>query len=271
RPLGGRATAAAGRHAGRLARRELERRARRLHRPAAPGRAARHDAAARRLGPQGLALPAAARAARADRRPLDQHRRRPARLLAQGRRRRRADQEGRGEAEGGHRRGAEEGRREGEREDRRRPRRPAQEEEGLSVAAPPAVGRVNYFFRTLVYGAVVGLLAWGGWHVRELVQRHEQELAERDHRIQGLVADVAQRDQRIAEQAQQIEELQAQVRALELALKLLKVDQRLARLSVRAQRPAPGLKGGVETDVVFQELDAEGEPLGPAQPFTLVG
>ena len=139
------------------------------------------------------------------------------------------------------------------------------------MAAPPAVGRVNYFFRTLVYGAVVGLLAWGGWHVRELVQRHEQELAERDHRIQGLVADVAQRDQRIAEQAQQIEELQAQVRALELALKLLKVNHRLARLAVRAQRPAPGLKGGVETDVVFQELDAEGEPLGPPQPFTLVG
>ena len=139
------------------------------------------------------------------------------------------------------------------------------------MAAPSGIGGVNYFFRTLVLGAVVGLLAWGGFEVRSLVQRHEQELAERDHRIQGLVADVAQRDQRIAEQQQQIEELQAKVRELELALKLLKVDHRLARLSVKEQRAAPALKGGVETVVVFQELDGEGEPLGPEQPFTLVG
>src|SRR5262245_49323464 len=85
------------------------------------------------------------------------------------------------------------------------------------------------------------------------------------------MVDVAERDRRIAEQQQQIEELQARVRELEMALKLLKVDHRLARLDVKAQRPAPALKGGVETDVVFQELDAEGAPLGPEQPFTLVG
>lgn len=133
------------------------------------------------------------------------------------------------------------------------------------------IGSVNYFLRTVVYGAIVGLLAWGGWHVHELVQRHEHELAERDARIAGLQQDVAQRDQRIAEQQQQIEELQARVRELELALKLLKVDHRLARLAVKAQRAAPALKGGVETDVVFQELDAEGAPLGPEQAFTLVG
>jgi len=139
------------------------------------------------------------------------------------------------------------------------------------VAAPTGIAGVSSFFRTLVLGAVVGLLAWGAWNVNELMQRQQHELAERDRRIEGLQADVAQRDARIAEQQQQIEELQAQVRELELALKLLKVDHRLARLSVQEQRPAPALKGGVETVVVFQELDADGEPLGPEQPFTLVG
>ena len=137
--------------------------------------------------------------------------------------------------------------------------------------ATSSIGSVNYFLRTLVYGAVVGLLGWGAWHVRELVQRHEQQLAERDRRIVGLQADVAQRDQLIAEQQAQIAELEARVRELELALKLLKVDHRLARLTVKDQRPAPALKGGIETDVAFQELDAEGQALGPEQAFTLVG
>ena len=137
--------------------------------------------------------------------------------------------------------------------------------------ATSTIGGVNYFLRTLVYGAVVGLLGWGAWHVRDLVQRHEHELAERDRRITGLQADVVQRDQRIAEQQAQIVELEARVRELEVALKLLKVDHRLARLAVKEQRPAPALKGGLETVVAFQELDPAGEALGPEQLFTLVG
>jgi hypothetical protein len=61
------------------------------------------------------------------------------------------------------------------------------------------------------------------------------------------------------------------VRELEVALKLLKVDHRLARLTVKDQHPAPALKGGIETVVAFQELDAAGDALGPEQLFTLVG
>jgi hypothetical protein len=146
------------------------------------------------------------------------------------------------------------------------------------VAPPTPIGRINYFFRTLVYAAVVAMLGYGGWQVQKVVQRHEQELAERDQRIQGLVSDVAQRDQRIGEQQRrieeqqrQIEELAARVRELELALKLLKVDHRLARLTVKAQREAPAEPGGGSTDVVFQELGPDGDPLGPEQAFTLAG
>ncbi|HZM00881.1 MAG TPA: hypothetical protein VFD43_11580 [Planctomycetota bacterium] len=139
------------------------------------------------------------------------------------------------------------------------------------MAGPSAIGGINYFFRTVVYGAVVGLIGFGAWEIRGLVLRHEQELAERELRIAGLQADVAQRDRRIAEQQARIEELEARVRELELALKLLKVDHRLARLTVKSQRPAPAVKGGVETVVAFQELDAQGEALGPEQVFTLVG
>lgn len=137
--------------------------------------------------------------------------------------------------------------------------------------APTAIGRINYFLRTLVYGGVVGLLAWGGWQVRGIVQRHEEEIAQRDKAIAVLHADVEQRDQRIAAQQVEIDKLAARVRELELALKLLKVDHRLAQITVKDQRAAPGQPGGVVTDLVFQELDSDGEPLGPEQPFTLAG
>jgi hypothetical protein len=133
------------------------------------------------------------------------------------------------------------------------------------------VGRANYLLRTLVYGGAVALLGWAGWEVRDVVRTGEREIAQREERIAALRQDVAARDERITAMGAEIDALQAQVRELQAALRLLKVDHRLARLTVADQRPAPGRPGGVETDVVFQELDADGGPLGEARAVTLAG
>ncbi len=143
-------------------------------------------------------------------------------------------------------------------------------------SAPPAVGKWNYGFRTVVYAGIVGLLMWGAWRVNGALAEREQQLAEATQRIASLQEDVAARDRTIAEQQQQIAELQQRVKELELALKLLKVDHRLARLTVMEQRAAPETvtpktPAGIETDVEFQELDEDGEPLGAARRFTLLG
>jgi hypothetical protein len=133
------------------------------------------------------------------------------------------------------------------------------------------IGRANYFLRTLVYGGLVALLGWAGFEVRAVVQSGEREIAQREQRIAALQQDLTARDERIAALGEEIDVLQARVRELEAALRLLKVDHRLARLRVVDQRPAPGRPGGVETDVVFQELGTDGEPLGQSQAFTLAG
>jgi hypothetical protein len=133
------------------------------------------------------------------------------------------------------------------------------------------VGRANYFLRTLVLGGLVALLGWAGFEVRGALKTNEREIAEREQRITALQGDLAARDERIAAMGVEIDALQTRVRELETALRLLKVDHRIARLSVTNQRQAPGKPGGVETDVVFQELGTDGEPLGEARAFTLSG
>ncbi len=176
------------------------------------------------------------------------------------------------------------------------------------MSAPP-VGRWNYALRTLVLGGFALLLGWGAWTIHDLRATSERQLAERQQRIDALTADVASRDARIAEQGRQIDALEQQVRQLEAALRLLKVDHRLARLVVLDQRPpaggnaagagaaggtlapgapsppapaGPGPASGAgagaagdaaatETDVSFQELDGEGQPLGEPKAFTLRG
>jgi len=130
---------------------------------------------------------------------------------------------------------------------------------------------VNYAFRTAVYGGVVLLLLWGAWRIQSMINQHEQEMEVAQATISGLHEDVAQRDAHISELDQQVADLKQQVQHLEAALRLLKVDHRLARLTVEDQREAPDRPGGLQTDVTFQELDGEGEPLGNERSFTVDG
>jgi len=132
-------------------------------------------------------------------------------------------------------------------------------------------GRWNYGFRTAVYGGLVVLLGWGAWRVQSALDENERQLQAAQVTIDGLHGEVAARDAHIGELDAQIVELQAEVQRLQAALRLLKVDHRLARLTVLDQHEVPQAKGGVQTEVSFQELGADDEPLGPEQRFTLDG
>ena len=136
---------------------------------------------------------------------------------------------------------------------------------------PPMPGRINYAFRTAVWGGGVLLALWGAWRIQSMITAHERQMEQAQETISGLQGDVAARDVRIGELDAQVAELKAEVQRLQAALRLLKVDHRLARLTVLEQRIAPARPGGVQTDVSFQELDADGEPLGEARLCTLDG
>ncbi len=142
------------------------------------------------------------------------------------------------------------------------------------MSAPPAAplpGRVNYGFRTAVYGGVVVLLGWGAWRVQSALNENERQLQAAQLTIGALEGEVAVRDARITELDAQVAELRAEVQRLQAALRLLKVDHRLARLTVLDQRPAADRPGGLQTEVAFQELGEGDEPLGPERRFTLDG
>jgi hypothetical protein len=126
-----------------------------------------------------------------------------------------------------------------------------------------ALGGINYFLRTVVWAGLLGLLGWGAWETRGVLQARDELLAERDGQIADLTADLALRDARIADLERAVEELQ-------LALQFIKVDHRLARLSVLEQGP-PDAAGRVSTKVRFQEVGPDGAPLAPGKDFVLDG
>ncbi len=133
------------------------------------------------------------------------------------------------------------------------------------------MGRTTNVLRLLVSAGFLALFGWGALEIRGALRTRDRELASRDERIGTLQAEVAQRESRIGELTREAEELREQSRKLAAALRLMRVDHRVARLSVIDQSPAPDGPGGVRTEVAFQELDAQGRPLGPEKRTTLAG
>lgn len=126
-----------------------------------------------------------------------------------------------------------------------------------------AVGRVNYFLRTVVWAGLLGILGWGAWETRGVLRARDELIAERDARIVDLQGELSVAGERITELEDVVEELK-------LALQFVKVDHRLARLTVVGQTPA-GPAGPLTTRVRFQEVGPEGAPLAEAKVFELEG
>ena len=136
---------------------------------------------------------------------------------------------------------------------------------------------INVLLRTLVIGVLLALAGWWTLFLRGQLNEHEEALAEKDTQIEGLSAEVLQknqeleglardleaRDRRIEELDQEVVSLGIEIQVLEASLRLLKVDHRLARIEVLEQQTQDGHPESVRTRVLFTELDTEGAPLGP--------
>lgn len=116
------------------------------------------------------------------------------------------------------------------------------------------------FLRIVVAGAVVAL----GWMVWLRVDDTLGAKAAAEARAQALEAQLVE---------VQAARAAAESRAAELAMALrhLKVERRRARLTVLEQGPDPSAAGRLLTRVSFQELGADGEPLGPPVEADLPG
>lgn len=138
------------------------------------------------------------------------------------------------------------------------------------------MGKVNALLRTV---ALLGLVAIGGFWtqvLREKLLSHEQDLEVRDEKIGELEGQVASQGERIEELGVEIEERDRRILELETALMFLKVDYRLATIDVLDQWTDEGAAEGdgdaeARSLVRFQELDADGSPIGPVREFEIEG
>lgn len=130
-------------------------------------------------------------------------------------------------------------------------------------------GRVNYLLRTVVLAALVGLGYLGYEQATAVLDGHRAEVAEREQEIAELNTRLSERERRIELLELDVAERDARIEELDTALRFLKIDHRLARLSVLGQER--GADGRTETRVRFEELDADGEVIGESAEYTLPG
>lgn len=125
--------------------------------------------------------------------------------------------------------------------------------------------------RNLVLGSFALLAAFWSFIYYDRSTEATRALRVRDDRIAYLEMDNGQKAVRIEALDRAVESLEAEVSRLELARQLLQLDHRIARIEVLRQGPTSGGAGEVETEVLFTELDPDGEPIGPGKEITVPG
>ncbi|GIW98817.1 MAG: hypothetical protein KatS3mg111_2150 [Pirellulaceae bacterium] len=136
---------------------------------------------------------------------------------------------------------------------------------------------VNAFVRTVFLGALVALVAAGGYIGYSEYYRAERRLKEQARRLDEAEARARSLQQELVAKEKQIRDLGEEIRVrdqrierLELARKLLTTEQRLARLTVvdiRTDEQDNVLSSTVE----FVELNPAGEPISEPKRFDLEG
>jgi hypothetical protein len=153
------------------------------------------------------------------------------------------------------------------------------------------IGNVNTTLRTLLMLVLVGGAGYGGYKAYEMYNQPQQQLAstreELNHTrtsLQQANASLAERNQKISQLNSQVADQAAQIERQQIAMQLLKVRHRLARLAVLDQRERPDgdsvtAAGETEGDVPknlltrieFVEINENGDPIGEAKQFEIVG
>jgi hypothetical protein len=154
------------------------------------------------------------------------------------------------------------------------------------------ISNVNTTLRSLLMLVLVGGAGFGGYKAYEMYNEPQQQLADKQaeleeaqNRLIKANDDLVARQQEISELNSQVAEKTAEIERLEVSMALLKVRRRLARLTVLDQRErtdaevadAATTSGGQKppTNVVsrieFVEINEEGNPIGEAKQFEIVG
>jgi len=154
------------------------------------------------------------------------------------------------------------------------------------------ISNVNAAIRNLLLAVLIGGLGYGGYKAYDAYSGPRQELvtkqAELDKALGNLKQvndDLAARQKDIADLNTQLKDRIAQIEHLELRMSLLKVQHRLARLTVLDQKEVPSpipaaptsgtvtpvSRANVRTSLAFVEINEQGEPIGPAKKFDIVG
>ena len=154
------------------------------------------------------------------------------------------------------------------------------------------ISNVNTTLRTSLMLVLVGGAGYGGYKAYEMYNEPQQQLADKQAELeqargslQRANADLVARQQEISELNVHLAERAAQIERLEVAMRLLKVRRRLARLTVLDQRERPNAEnietataednGETPSKVVsrieFVEVNENGQPIGEAKQFDIVG
>ena len=154
------------------------------------------------------------------------------------------------------------------------------------------ISNINSALRNLLLTALVVIAGIGGYKVYDIYNEPQQKLADKEAELEKATAslkqandDLVARQKDIADLNVNLAEKTAQVDHLEVAMKLLKVRHRLARLKVLDQHEVASLnpvtpKAGTETTaspvnllttIEFAEVNEQGDTIGEAKKFEIVG
>ncbi len=132
---------------------------------------------------------------------------------------------------------------------------------------------INTFLRSIVSLGVLTVIGVAGWFGYQTVSSHstlEAQLRERHAQVEKLEEDLAEQHAQVAKLEQDIAEQAKRIQQLDLANRLLKLDHRLARITVVDQWESKE-KHHPMTEILFADIDDEGNPLGQPRKFTIDG
>ncbi|HEX2476609.1 MAG TPA: hypothetical protein VHK01_17785 [Lacipirellulaceae bacterium] len=153
------------------------------------------------------------------------------------------------------------------------------------------ISNVNTTLRTLLMLVLVGGAGLGGYKAYEIYNEPQKQLASTKEELEQTRGDLQKEQQKNVELASHNAELASQnaeqaatIERQQVAMQLLKVTRRVARLTVLDQRPrtendVAATTTEVENDVPknlltrieFVEIGDNGDPIGDAKQFDIVG
>jgi hypothetical protein len=147
------------------------------------------------------------------------------------------------------------------------------------------ISNVNAAIRNLILAALVGGAGYGGYKAYDLYNQPRQQLAGKQAELDKALGDLKQVNDDLAARQKEIADLNTRIEHLELRMRLLKVQHRLARLTVLDQKEVPSpipaapttgtvtpvSRANVRTSLEFVEINKDGQPIGPAKKFDIVG